>query len=243
VAHDAVRATGRRDGARLVDQRQRVVAASLAGGNVGQADQVRGHAWHEPDLPAKPHRLLQPLARGVQPADGVLRNALVPQRIGHCLLVPGPLRELAGSLQGGSRHVVIVPDNLMEAADPEQRLSLAGQVAEHPVQLRRALEQRQLPWVLPHLTGIGVPLLQEARVDDPAAGQGQVSFHGIQLPVCCRQRVGVATEDGTLVQQPGSLDPVLRAHRCLACVHRGDRELAVTLSMPITVATVGSGRG
>ena len=167
----------------------------------------------------------------------MLGNALVPECIGHCHLVPGPLRELAGSFEGGSCRAVIAPDNLMEAADPEQGPSLAAQVAEHPVELCCALEQRQLLRVLRHLPGICVSLLQEPPVDDPAAGQGQVSFHRVQFPVCCRQRAGVAIEYGTLIEQPGSLDPVFRAHRRLACAYRCDRGPAVTPSMPITVAT------
>jgi hypothetical protein len=41
----------------------------------------------------------------------------------------------------------------MEAADPEQRLTLAAHIAELAIQLRRSLEQRQFARVL------GQPLL------------------------------------------------------------------------------------
>lgn len=41
------------------------------------------------------------------------------------------------------RGGVVVPDDLVEAADPEQRPGLTADVAERPVQLRGTLEQRQ----------------------------------------------------------------------------------------------------
>jgi hypothetical protein len=52
-------------------------------------------------------------------------------------------------------------------------------------------------------------------MNDPAAGQGQIGLDGVQFPVSYRQRAGIASEDGTFVQQPGPLDSLVRAHRRL----------------------------
>src|ERR1017187_9155603 len=75
------------------------------------------------------------------------RDAQVAQRAGHGLLVAGLARQLAGPLKDGHRDLVTAPHDLVEAADPEQRLRLASRVAERLIQLERALEQSQLPGV------------------------------------------------------------------------------------------------
>ena len=59
---------------RLLGEFERVFAAPLSGGDVDQADQVRGYAGLETKLSPQPGRLLQPLPRRVQAAGPVLRE-------------------------------------------------------------------------------------------------------------------------------------------------------------------------
>src|SRR5438270_12244090 len=87
LARDAMSAAGLGDRARLLEQRQRLVMVAVPGGNVSQPNQVRGYTRHEPDIPAQPHRLLQPLTCPVQPPCAVLGDAQVPKRLGHGPLV------------------------------------------------------------------------------------------------------------------------------------------------------------
>jgi hypothetical protein len=49
-------------------------------------------------------------------------------------------------------------------------------------------------------------------VDDPATGQGQIGLNPVQLAPGGWQRAPVALEQGALVEQPGSLDALIRAH-------------------------------
>ena len=61
-----------------------------------------------------------------------------------------------------------------------------------------------------------VPPLEEARVDDPAARQGEIGFDRIQLPIGFRQRGGIAPENRAFVEQPGPLDSLVHADDRLA---------------------------
>src|ERR1700730_8308381 len=136
LARDAMSAAGLRDRARLLEQRQRLVVVAVPGGYVSQPHQVRGYARHEPDIPAQPHRFLQPLACRVQPTCAVLGDAQVPERLGHGPLVTDLRPKLVRLLENGNRGVVVLPNDLMEAADPEQRLTLAAHIAELAIQLQ-----------------------------------------------------------------------------------------------------------
>jgi hypothetical protein len=95
LARDAVSAGRLGDRTRLGEQRTGIVVASVGGGDVGQPDQVRGHAGQEPDLPAQPGRLLQPLTRAVQTPGPVLGDAQVPKRLRHRAHVAGCVCEFA----------------------------------------------------------------------------------------------------------------------------------------------------
>jgi hypothetical protein len=75
VPHDGVSIMRACDGIRLVEHCERIRAAVLGRGNVGQPDHVKGHIRQGPYLPDQPARLLQPLARLVQPASRVRRDA------------------------------------------------------------------------------------------------------------------------------------------------------------------------
>ena len=129
LAHDTLGAAGLGDLGRFLGQRQRVVPAAFRGGDVDQPHQVGGSAGHEPDLPPQPQRLLQPLARRVQPAGLVLRDPEVPERVGLRQLVAGLCGELQGPFEGGDRGTLVVPDDLVEAADPEQSLALPARAS------------------------------------------------------------------------------------------------------------------
>src|SRR6185295_703446 len=228
LACDAMSAAGLGDRGRLLEQRQRLVMVAVPGGNVSQPHQVRGYARHEPDIPAQPHRFLQPLPRRVQPARAVLGDAQVPEHLGHGPLVTDLRRELVRLLKNRNRGVVVLPNDLMEAADPEQRLTLAAHIAELAVQLRRPLEQRQFARVLGQPLLFLVELHKESGVNDPATGQGKISLDRVQFPIGGRQCAGIATVNGAFVEQPGAFDPVFRAHRR----HRLPRLASLVLWVP-----------
>jgi hypothetical protein len=97
---------------------------------------------------------------------------------------------------------VVPPDDLVEAADPEQRLGFTAHVAEPPGQLRRPLEQRQLARILAGPIRVLVPLLKETRVHDPAAGQGEIGFDRVQRPVSFGQRAGLAPKTARWYSNP-----------------------------------------
>jgi len=99
-----------RDRVRLVECREGIGAAVLGGGDVSQPHQVGGHAGQGSDLPTPPRRLLQPLARFIQPTGRVCRDAQVPQRFGLCRLVADLRRELAGPLQVRNGGLVVSLD-------------------------------------------------------------------------------------------------------------------------------------
>ena len=91
-------------------------------------------------------------------------------------VVAGLLRQLAGAFKDRNRRPVVAPDDLVEAADPEQRFALAAHVGEAAVQFRRALEEGELARIRCCLLGVLVPLPEESRVHDPAAGQGKIGL-------------------------------------------------------------------
>ncbi|MGO9503859.1 MAG: hypothetical protein ACLPUO_20335, partial [Streptosporangiaceae bacterium] len=109
------------------------------------------------------------------------RDAQVAQRAGHGLLVAGLARQLAGPLKDGHRDLVTAPHDLVEAADPEQRLRLASRVAERLVRARARTEPA--PGGHRRAAAGFLPLLEESAVHEPAAGHSQVSLDGVQLPV------------------------------------------------------------
>jgi hypothetical protein len=87
---------------------------------VDRSNQVRRYARHEPDRPAQPQRFLQPRTRIVQLARGVFRDAQVAKRVGQRQLVADLHGKRAGLFKDGNRGVVVMPDNLVGTADPEQ---------------------------------------------------------------------------------------------------------------------------
>jgi hypothetical protein len=56
----------------------------------------------------------------IRPAGGMLRDAQVPKRVGHCQLVTDLGSDLTGPFKNGNRGVVVAADNLVETTDPEQ---------------------------------------------------------------------------------------------------------------------------
>jgi predicted dinucleotide-binding enzyme len=143
-------------------------------------------------------------------------------------------------LQEGDRDGVVAPDKLVEAADPEQRFALAPLVAERPVQLSRALEERQLREIFACQAGALFALLQKTAVNDPAPGQREIGLNGVEFPVRRCQRSGIPLEQRTLIQQ---------ARPCHAFVHaakryrsgRNDRRQAAVAACMTTVGFIGSG--
>jgi len=65
------------------------VTAFLGGGDVGQANQVRGRSRQLARLAAQPGGLLQPFPGHVQAPGGVRGDAQVPQHLGHHDVVAG----------------------------------------------------------------------------------------------------------------------------------------------------------
>lgn len=90
----------------------------------------------------------------------------------------------------------------MAGSDPEHGFALAPHVTKPPVQLRRALEELQLPGVLD-------PLLQEPGVDHPATGQREIRLDFVETPVGGGQRTADAAEHGTFVEELGLLDSLV----------------------------------
>jgi hypothetical protein len=145
----------------------------------------------------------------------VCRYAQVPQRFSHHGLVSCPQRQLQRLLQDGNGGSVVTPDNLVETAEPEQRLAFAAHVAKRPIQLGRILEQGLLAWVLLNRSRIVVTGKQEPRMQNAATRHGQISFRRVKLPVSFCQRPDVTAEDGLLVQQTGLPDSLIHADRLL----------------------------
>ncbi len=193
-----------------------VGTATLPSRDVGQANQIGRYARHEADLPAQPHRFLQPPTCCAQLSCSVLGDPQMSECVGLRELVADRSRELPGTLQQRNRSVVVVLDNLVKRADPEQCLALAANVIEQPIELRRPLEQVQL------VLGLGLVrrdtaecrlVRKEPRMHEPTTSQREVSLDSIQLPLRSHDRVDVTAEDGVLVQQPGPFDSFLSAHR------------------------------
>ncbi|HMD25197.1 MAG TPA: hypothetical protein VKH61_13935 [Streptosporangiaceae bacterium] len=145
----------------------------------------------------------------------MLGDAQVPQRLGHRALVADLCRQPARAFKDRHRGLIVTPDDLVEAADPEQRLGLAAHVREVAVQLGGALKQHKLSRILDSPLGVLVQLPEESRVNDPAARQGEIGLYPVQFAVRGRQRAHVAVEDCALVKQSGAFNPVFRAHRRL----------------------------
>jgi hypothetical protein len=116
-------------------------------------------------------------------------DAQVPQGLGHRRLIADLRGQFERPLQHGNRGVVVAPHELVAAAHPEQRRSLASHIAARPAELRRALEQRQLLRVFTSLLGVLLPLHEEPAVDHAAPGQRQTSLDGVitTLPCCFAQ--------------------------------------------------------
>jgi hypothetical protein len=130
------------------------------------------------------------------------------------ILSPALCRQVEGPVKRGNRSVVVPPNHLVAAADPEQRFGLTAHVADRLVQMHGLLEQRQLTRIFAGLFRVVVPLLKEAAVNEAAAGQGQgqVGFDRVKFPIGCRQRAAVAVKKGPFVEQPGPFDSFIRIH-------------------------------
>jgi predicted dinucleotide-binding enzyme len=143
-------------------------------------------------------------------------------------------------LQEGDRDGVVAPDKLVEAADPEQRFALAPLVAECPVQLCRALEERQLRGIFACQAGVLFALLQKTAVNDPAAGQREIGLNGVEFPVRRCQCSGIPLEQRTLIQQTGPFHAFVHAGKRYRS-GRNDHRLAAVAACMTTVGFIGSG--
>jgi hypothetical protein len=115
-------------------------------------------------------------------------------------------------MQDRNCGITVAPHNLVEAADPEQRLALAAHVTELAIQLRRALEERQLARVLAEPLRVRPSLRKVLRMNHAATSQRKIGFHSVQVPLGESQHALVAAEDGAFIAQPGLLDSILGAH-------------------------------
>ncbi len=115
------------------------------------------------------------------PAGRVVRvpSAAVPRTWSSC---PGLRRKLKGPGEHGHRGLVVPPDHLVAAADPEQCLSLTTHVAYRLVQLGGTREECQLAGIFASLFRVVVALLEEAAMDKPAASQ-PVGLDRVEFPL------------------------------------------------------------
>jgi hypothetical protein len=127
--------------------------------------------------------------------------------------VAGLRRQPAGSLQVRHRGRVVTADELVDAADPEQRLALAAGVAQGPVQLQRSLEQGQLGGILGGRRAGGGGGVLESRVQQQPARQRRVGFQRVQASFGVGQRAAVAAEHRLRVCRHGQCDRILSVHR------------------------------
>src|ERR1700733_2693037 len=81
LLQDAVRLAGSGDRGGLVEHCQRVLNAAVGGGDVSEADHVRGRAGQVTSLEPQPRGLLKVPPGYLQLAFGVRRYAQVPQRL------------------------------------------------------------------------------------------------------------------------------------------------------------------
>lgn len=142
-------------------------------------------------------------------------DAQVPERLRLNGLVASLRCQVQRLLQEGDRGGVVVPDDLVQAADPEQRFGLSANVTELLVQPGGTLEQRQFAGVLVGRSRVLVAAQQKPRMHQPAARHGQVGLRRVKLPVSFGQRAGLATEDGSLVELLSPADPLVHAVDCL----------------------------
>ncbi|GAB3866125.1 hypothetical protein [Dactylosporangium cerinum] len=136
------------------------------------------------------------LAGLVQAAGRERRGAQVPQRLRPGRGVVGP----GGPFEEGDRSLVVAPDDLVQAADPEQGLGLAAHVACRPEQCQRALEQRQLGRILDRRRVRPGPLVQEPPVQDLPAGQGGGRLQRVEFALGPGQRLGVTGVHRALIE-------------------------------------------
>jgi len=116
------------------------------------------------------------------------------------------------SASSGYRGLVVPPNHLVAAADPEQCFSLTAHVAYRLVQLGGPREERQLAGIFAGSFRVAVALLEEAAMDEPATSQSQVSLDRIEFPLGYRQCAAVAIEEGPVVEPPRPVDPFVCTH-------------------------------
>jgi hypothetical protein len=101
---------------------------------------------------------------------------------------------------------VVVPYDLVTAADPEQCFGFATRVAEPAILFGCLREERQLAWIL-------LAELKKPGVQDAPACQREIGFRCVERMFGEVERVRFAAEDRLLVELLGPLDLVVSAHR------------------------------
>jgi hypothetical protein len=141
--------------------------------------------------------------------------------VGERETVAGRLGECVGAPEQRHRRGVVLGDDLVVRAGPEQRLALAAPVAEPAEELGRPLEQGEFGRVRVRAVG------QELRVQDAAAGQREVrlrtgswtgrrswpSAQGRTASSAGSRRHAPRADRSACPRGPGRRGPVPRAHR------------------------------
>jgi hypothetical protein len=108
----------------LISKRQCLRAIPLSAFELSEREDRRRHARHEAELASQPKRFLEPLARGVDTTGRPLGEPEMPRGVGEREVVPCLSREFIRPAQRRERRFAVATDDLLEAADPEQRLAL-----------------------------------------------------------------------------------------------------------------------
>jgi hypothetical protein len=146
-----------------------------------------------PELPTQPHRLQQLLVPGSTPAGSQIRKPQVAYDVRHQQPVVQLRSKLVRALEqrlGGRR---IVADHLVVEGEAEQRLRLTPDTALRGVERHGPLEQLQL-------ARVRLPVEQELRVQQPAAGQREIRLDRVQHLMSLDHRRRIGAENGVLVK-------------------------------------------
>src|SRR5207248_3072421 len=104
------------------------------------------------------------------------------------------------------RMVIVAANDLVEGANPEQRLTFTPRVPNGSKQRRRPLEQ---PSFLRVLATFG----NEPGMGYSPTGKGEIRLNAVQFPIRLLQRLGGTPKHRLLVQPPRPLDPGCLSHQ------------------------------
>lgn len=166
----------------------------------------------EPEASAQPRRLLQVAASLAELAFTMRSNPQMPQSVGQCQRVVCFGGEVAGSLERKNGSGIIVPDDLVEGADPELCFGLTPDITQALVQLEGAVEEGELVGDVGRSRLTLRRRIEEPSVDDPTTRQSQLGFDCAQESLGLNECASVAPKDGALVQPVRLLKTIVHSH-------------------------------